>query len=132
MDANYSVEISECSKELTAKERIAFKDMNNAHKFDDVLDPLMNPDASLGLTIDPSHWGVLKIHNEKSDNIDYEQYVIVDKNGEKYYTSSVSFWNSFLDIAKEMEGEDEAWGISVQRTPSKNYKDKYYFTASIV
>ena len=129
---NYSVTIAEVSKELTAKERIAFKDLNNALKFDDILDPNTNPNAEQGLFITPSHFGVLNIHNEKSENKDYEAYVIVDKSGQKYYTSSKSFWASFHDIEMEMRGEAEEWSIEVVRHPSKNYKDKYYFTASIV
>lgn len=132
MDANYSVTIAEVSKELTAKERIAFKDLNNAYKFDDLLDPSQNPDLSGGVIITPSHFGVLQIHNDKSDNKDYETYIIVDKDGQKYYTSSKSFWSSFKDIEKEMHGEDEEWSIEVTRHPSKNYKDKFYFTASII
>lgn len=132
METNYSVTIAEVSKELTAKERIAFKDLNNAYKFDDILDTNVNPNADAGLIITPSHFGVLSIHNEKSDNKDYEAYVIVDKDGQKYYTSSKSFWSSFRDIESEMHGEDEEWSIEVTRHPSKNYKDKYYFTASIV
>lgn len=133
METNYSVTIAEVSKELTAKERIAFKDLNNAHKFDDLLDPNSDVFAGdAGLLITPSHFGVLSIHNEKSDNKDYEAYVIVDKDGTKYYTSSKSFWSSFKDIEAEMHNESEEWSIEVVRHPSKNYKDKYYFTASIV
>jgi hypothetical protein len=132
METNYSVTITEVSKELTAKERIAFKDLNNAYKFDDLLDPSTNPNADAGLIITPSHYGVLDIHNDKSDNKDYSSYVIVDKDGGKYYTSSKSFWSSFMDIVKEMKDEDEEWSIEVTRHPSKNYKDKFYFTASII
>lgn len=132
METNYSVTIAEVSKELSAKERIAFKDLNNAYKFDDILDPNTNPNYDSGLIITPSHFGVLDIHNEKSENKDYSAYIIVDKNGQKYYTSSKSFWASFCDIEQEMRGETEEWSIEVTRHPSKNYKDKYYFTASII
>lgn len=132
METNYKVTIAEVSKELTAKERIAFKDLNNAYKFDDLLDPNENPNADAGLIITPSYFGVLNIHNEKSENKDYSAYVLVNYDGQKYYTSSKSFWSSFIDIQEEMEGEDEEWSIEVTRHPSKNYKDKYYFTASIV
>ena len=132
MESNYSVTIAEVSKELSAKERIAFKDLNNAAKFDDILDPALNSQCEAGLYITPSHYGVLEIHNDKSDNKDYLTYVIVDKGGNKYYTSSKSFWSSFMDIVKEMKDEEEEWSIEVTRHPSKNYKDKFYFTASIV
>lgn len=130
--AEYSVTIAEVSKELSAKERIAFKDLNNALKMDDALDPTGADFVEGGLMIEPSHWGVLQIHNDKSDNKDYETYIIVDKNGNKFYTSSKSLWSSFCDIEREMHGETEPWSIEVTRHPSKNYKDKYYFTASII
>lgn len=131
MESNYSVTIAECSKQLTAKERIAFKDLQNAVKFDDVFDT-SNPESSANLLIYPSHYGILKIHNEKSENKDYDTFVIVDKDGTKYYTSSQSFWSSFIDIMEEMEGEDEEFQIEVTAHPSNNYKGKSYFTASII
>lgn len=132
MNENYSVTIAEVSKELTAKERIAFKDLNNAYKFDDLFSDDKEIIEKGGLVITPSHWGLLQIHNEKSENKDYDTYVVVDKDGQKYYTSSKSFWSSFMDIVKEMAGENEEWSIEVTSHPSKNYKDKSYFTASIV
>ena len=128
MENTYSVTIKEVSKELTARERIAFKDLNNAHKFDD----LLNGEDGASVVLTPSHYGVLSIHNEKSENKDYDTYVIVDKGGNKYYTSSRSFWNSFMDIVNEMKGEDEEYSVEVTAHPSKNYRDKSYFTASII
>ena len=130
--AEYSVTIESASKDLTAKERIAFKDLNNALKLDDALDPNGASFVEGGLVIEPSHWGVLHIHNDKSDNKDYNTYIIVDKNGTKFYTSSESFWSSFCDIEREMHDETEPGSIEGTRHPSKNYKDKYYFTASII
>lgn len=130
--ADYSVTIAEVSKELSPKERIAFKDLNNAYKFDDLFNDENELVKNGGLVIAPSHWGLLKIHNEKSENKDYDTYVIVDKDGQKYYTSSKSFWSSFNDILTEMVGVDEEWSIEVTAHPSQNYKGKSYFTASII
>lgn len=134
MTTDYSVTILEVSKELTAKERIAFKDLNNAYKMDDIMSSDDKDIAEAGLVITPAHYGVLSIHNEKSENKDYETYVIVDEAGQKYYTSSKSFWSSFKDIVNEMESDTsgEKWSIAVTRHPSKNYRDKFYFTASII
>ena len=59
-------------------------------------------------------------------------YVIIDKNGDKYVTGSLSFWNSFMDIYTEMLGEDEEWSIKAYKLDSKNYKGKKFLTCSII
>ena len=123
----YSVAIEEVSKELTARERIMLKDTSNAVKLDEA--------ASGGspLVITPAAYAVLSIHNEKStDNKDYENYVILDKDGTKFVTGSPSFWDSFMDIWEEMEGETEEYSIEVYKKDSKNYKGKQFLTCSIV
>jgi len=121
----YSVSVKESSKELSAKERIQLKDTTNAVKLDEVT-------QAEAITIVPEMYAVLDIHNEKSDNVDYKNYVIVDKDGTKYVTGSDSFWSSFMEIATEMENEAEEWAIEVYRKPSKNYKGKEFITCSIV
>lgn len=120
----YSVSIKESSRELTAKQRIALKDTTGAVKLDEAtqVEPVI---------IDVDMCAILAIHNEKSENPDYENYIVVDKNGTKYVTGSASFWSSFIDIFTEMEGEDEAWTLKVYRVPSKNYKGKDFITCSI-
>ena len=121
----YKVTIKEVSKELSARERIAIKDTSNAIK----LDTACNNDK---LVINPDVFAVLNIHNEKSDNIDYENYVIIDKNGNKYVTGSASFWSSFMEIMDEMKNEDEEFSICVYKMDSKNYKGKQFLTCSIM
>lgn len=120
----YSVAIKESSRELTAKQRIALKDTTSAIKLDEAtqVEPVI---------INVDMYAVLAIHNEKSENPDYDNYIVVDKNGTKYVTGSASFWSSFMDIFTEMEGEDEAWTLKVYRVPSKNYKGKDFITCSI-
>lgn len=120
----YSVSIKESSRELTAKQRIALKDTTEAVKLDEAtqVEPVI---------INVDMYAILAIHNEKSENPDYDNYVVVDKNGTKYVTGSASFWSSFMDIFTEMEGEDEAWSLKVYRVPSKNYKGKDFITCSI-
>lgn len=121
----YSVEIKETSKQLSAKERIAIKDTSNALK----LDIECEED---GVIITPVAYAILSIHNEKSDNKDYENYVITDKDGTKYVTGSESFWNAFISIWDEMQEEEEEWGIKAYKLDSKNYKGKKFLTCSII
>lgn len=121
----YSVEIKESSMELSARKRIAFKDTSDAVKLDLACDEGT-------VTITPVGWVVLGIHNEKSDNPDYENYVIIDKDGTKYVTGSESLWNSFSEIYNEMSGEDEEWAVKIYKLDSKNYKGKKFLTCSII
>lgn len=123
----YQVTIKEVSKELTAKEKVAFKNTTSAVKLDEAT-------QNGPVTVYPDYYGILNIHNEKaSDNPDYENYVVIDKEtGKKYITGSQSFWTSFMEIAEEMEGETEEWGVEIFRSPSKNYKGKDFITCSIV
>ena len=121
----YYVAIKEVSKELTARERIMLKDTTNAIKLDEAAnggDPLV---------ITPAAFAVLSIHNEKSDNVDYENYIIMDTNGNKFVTGSPSFWASFMEIWEEMMNEDEEYSIEVYKRDSKNYKGKQFLTCSI-
>lgn len=121
---NYKVEIKESSKVLSARERISLKDTTNAIKLDEAL-------AEGDVIITPVDYAILAIHNEKADDKDYENYIIVDKLGTKYVTGSSSFWNSFIEIYEEMSGEDEEYSILAYRVESKNYKGKYFLTCSI-
>jgi SAM-dependent MidA family methyltransferase len=120
----YSVTIKETSKNLTAKERIAIKDTTSAIKLDEAT-------QVESVLIAPEMFAVLSIHNDKSDNPDYENYIVVDKDGRKFVTGSQSFWTSFMDIWTEMENEDEDWSVLVYRHPSKNYKGKDFITCAI-
>lgn len=121
----YSVEIKEASKELSAKERIALKDTTSAIKLDVACD-------EGDVVITPSAFAVLGIHNEKSDNKDYNNYIIMGEDGQKFVTGSDSLWNSFMDIYNEMKNEDEPWAIRVYKVDSKNYKGKKFLTCAIV
>lgn len=122
---NYSVSIAETSKQLSAKERIAIKDVSDAIKLDEA-----TKDDTLTIMVDG--YAILDIHNEKSDNKDYKNYVLVGDDGQKYVTGSQSFWNSFKNIWDEMAEVDEGWELKIYRLPSKNYKGKDFLTCSII
>jgi hypothetical protein len=122
----YSVEIKDCSKELTAREKIAIKDTSDATKLDDAVT------ETAPIVITPVAFAVLAVHNEKSDNKDYEDYIIIDKDGTRYRTGSESFWTTFRDIWYDMSGEDEEYSIKAYKLPSKNRQGKYFLTCSII
>lgn len=129
---NYSAKIIETTHELSAREKILMKDTTNARKLDTEVD-LMTASGQ-PLVITPVDYVVLQIHNEKSkDRKDYNNYLIIDDEGNKYVTGSPSFWASFKEIWDEMTAEsDEAFQISIYKVPSKNYNGKDFLTCSIV
>ena len=122
----YTVTIKETSKDLTARERLMMKDRSNAIPLDSAVT------VETPLVINPESYAILSIHNDLSENPDYEKYMIVDSAGNKYITGSVNFWNAFKSIWDEMINENEPFSIEVYKLESKNYKGKQFLTCSII
>lgn len=121
----YEVKIRETNVELTNRERIRIKDLQNAHK----LDELVTPESSFSFEF--GGYAILDIHNDNSkDNTDYTTYLVFDRDGNKYYTGSKTFWNSMWAILSEMDDDD--FSVEVTKHESKNYKGKFFLTASIL
>ena len=129
--ANYSATIVDSSRELTARERVMFKDTQNAISMNDFAEQAKaeNGKAIIENVKDFVH---ITVHNEKSDDKDYDNYLVIDANGEKYVTGSHAFWNSFKSIYDEMKNESEPWGIQLNLIPSKNFKGKNVLTCSLI
>ena len=127
----YTATVREVSKEISVKEKIMLKDTSNAISID-----ALTQEASFNnekVLIDVDYYAILDIHNEKSDNKDYINFIIVDKSGNKYVTGSESFITTFTDIYEEMKGAgEENITIEIYRKESKNYKGKDFITCSIV
>ena len=123
---NYTVEIVESSRELSAKEKVMFKDLSDAFGIDAMTQE--NGD----IVIKPVAYVVLHIHNDKLASPDYDKFVIVDDKNIRYSTGSESFWNSFKNIFVEMEGIDEEWSLKIYRKPSKNRAGKDFITCSVI
>lgn len=127
----YKVIVRQVSKEISTKEKIKLKDTSNAIGLD-----MLTQEASFNnekVIIDVDYFAVLDIHNEKSDNKDYQNVVIIADDGQKYITGSQAFMTSFFDIVEEMiEAGEEDITIEVYRKESKNYKGKDFLTCSIV
>lgn len=122
----YSVTVAETSLEsLTGKQKIQLKDTTDCIR----LDKATQESAVL---IDVDYWAELHIHNEKSDDKEYKNYVVVSKTGERYVTGSESFWSAFRDIFDDMEADGEEWTLKVYRVPSKNRTGKDFITCSIL
>lgn len=121
----YESKVIKCSKEIKARERVWLKDVTDAIRLDE---------STRGgeLIITPAYYAIIGIHNEKADDTDYENYVVVDVTGNKFVTGSGSFFKSFMEIYNEMHDEDEEYSIKVYQVESKNYKGKTFITCSIV
>lgn len=130
-EANYSATIIESSRELTARERIMFKDTQNAKSLLDFAEEAKQQGAKAIIT-DIKDFVVIDVHNEKSDDVDYKNYLVLDGEGNKYVTGSSSFWSAFMDIYNEMKDETEPWGIELNLLESKNYKGKFILTCSLI
>lgn len=129
--ANYSATIAETSLELTAREKVMFKDTQNAVSMVALARDAKENDAK-AIIENVKGYVVLDVHNEKSDDVDYKQYVIIDSNNDKYITGSESFMNAFMDIFREMKDETEPWSIQLNLLPSKNYSGKEILTCSLI
>ena len=129
--SNYSAEIVEASREFSARERVMFKDTQNAISMNDFAEQAKSEGAK-AIIENVKDYVHIMIHNEKSEDKDYDNYIVVDGAGDKYVTGSQAFWNSFMDIYNEMKDETEPWGIQLNLIPSKNYKGKNVLTCSLV
>lgn len=121
----FSVKIVDSSKEFSAKERVQIKDVSNAMKIADMI-----REGTLIISI--GYYALLEVHNERSDNVDYRQLVLGDKEGNRYVTGSGSFIEAFLDIYSEMEECSEEWALECLCKPSKNRAGQSFLTCTVV
>lgn len=121
----YSAKIVDSSKELSAKEKIMMKDTTDAIRLDEAT-------KQGAIIIKPVAYAVVEIHNEQSENKDYEVYIVIDEDGQRYVTGSESFFSTFRDIFDDMCGEEEEWSLKVYRVPSKNYTGRDFISCSII
>lgn len=124
---DYAATVVESSKELSPKERVMMKDTTGCVSLN------AEVEGGRSIDIDVDYWVHLAIHNENAkDGKDYDNYIVVDKNGTRYSTGSPSFWTSFQDIMDDMEDVQEAWKLHVQAFPSKTREGKEYLKASVI
>lgn len=124
----YEVNIVSATKELSPKEKIKLKDLSNSINLDNATQ------AEGKVVINYDYHVILSIHNEKSkDRTDYQNVVVVDKDGTKYNTGSESFLTTLEDITDEMLDAGETdFSIEVYRKDSKNFKGKQFITCSVL
>lgn len=123
----YSATIISASRDFTLQEKIKMKDTRDATKLEEI-------SREGAVNVHVAGYAVLGIHNEKSEDKDYEQYLLFGPNGEKYITGSSAFFNSFCDIWDDLQEEEmpaEGWAIKVYQLPSKNFTGRNFVTCSL-
>ena len=125
----YKSEVKEVfGKELTKKEKVMLKDLTDCTVLGTEVEA-----SECDIIIHPAFYAILSVHNDALSEPDYEVYVIVDRDGTKYQTSSDSFITSFLDIMDDMQDEDpETWAIKVTLKPSKNRTGKSFLKSVLI
>lgn len=125
----YKSEVKEVfGKELTKKEKVMLKDLTDCTVLGTEVEA-----SECDIIIHPAFYAILSVHNDALSEPDYEAYVIVDRDGTKYQTSSDSFITSFRDIISDMEDEDpETWAVKVTLKSSKNRTGKSFLKAVLI
>lgn len=123
--SDYSSEIIASMKSLSGKEKVRFKDLTASKK----LDEEVTEDTSLLVALD--NYIKLHVHNSKSENPDYDVMIVIDKEGNSYYTSSETFMRALEGVINDMKDETEEWGIEVVKKPSSNFKGKFFLTCTV-
>lgn len=123
----YSAKVREAWRELSAKEKVKFKDTSDTISLDEAT-------QESAIEIEYGGYVIVDVHNPLSDNPDYVKYILIDKtSGTKYATGSESFWSAFNEIYEEMVDAGETdFAIKVYRKPSKNFKGKDFITCSLI
>lgn len=130
-ESNFSATITEASRELTARERVMFKDTQNATSINEVAENASKA-GEKAIIENVKDYAILMVHNDKSDDKDYQNFVIITESGDKFVTGSESFWNAFKAIWDEMHGEEEEWSVQINLIPSKNYAGRNVLTCSLI
>lgn len=126
-ERTYTTAIAFASKELSALDKVRLKDTKKCIRLDVAT-------ANESITICPAYYVELDIHNEKSEDKDYKNFIIVDTEGNRYVTGSQSFMNAFKDIfdeISELVNDGEAIEMEIYQLPSKNYSGKKFLSCSL-
>ena len=130
----YKAVVKESVKGLTAREKIAIKALNDVTELND----LVTPEQTIMINLD--NVVTVQVHNEKSDNQDYNKYVYIDKDGTKYVSGSEPLYTTVKDILSDIEDaiadgemdETEDITIKVMKKESANYKGQMFLTAELI
>ena len=132
----YTAKVAYTSKPISFDMKMKLKTITGAIPLSEAIDNAMNT-----LIITPDFYAVVEVHNPKvkdretgqRSEKDYEIYVIVDKSGEMYTTSSQSFIESLSDLIEEWSDaqadgeipEDKELELKCFKVQSQNNSGKF-------
>lgn len=122
---DYEVTLVHATRELKGKELVMAKQFTDAISLKDIVK------ENGAVLIDVDYLAEFSVHNERSENKDYTVYILCDKEGNKYQTSSISFYESAVDCIADMDEVEEGWSLKVFGMKSKNFAGDF-LTATIV
>lgn len=122
--SNFTSKIVDATMNMTNKERVKYKDLTSAISINQRLE------EGGEIKLAPSGYYELEIHNELSENKDYNVFVLLTPDGSRYYTSSSSFVSAFEEIYEELKDElfDGETVLVITTKKSKNYTGKSFLT----
>lgn len=128
MEKMYSANIIKGSREFTKREKLMLTDTTNAESLNDAT-------KAGSFNIAPEDYALVHVvnPNAKPDKQtgevrdEYDVFVILDKEGHAYQTSSLVFMESFMHIWDVMKGDSdpEDFEIACIRVPSNNNSGDY-------
>lgn len=123
---NYFCKILESNGDFDAYERVMCKDLGDAIPLDDATQ--QGP-----VVIAYEKHLIIGIHNEKSEDKDYEKCVVIDPEGRKFVCGGATFRRELENIVAELSdaGVISGFNIKVYRKASNNYKGKDFITCSL-
>ena len=115
----YEANITSSLRELTAREKIVYKNVDG-QKLNEIIN---NDNPSIDLDVE--NIVELQVHNERSKgNNDYTVYVIDTKDGSRYRTGSETFYTKAKEIYRELQAANElenGFVLRVFKTKSNNF-----------
>lgn len=125
-NANYSANIKYTSKELTKKQQAQLLQADFP-----TLDKAVMSDGT-ELVIDIDFYAIIQVHNEKTENKDYEVCVVFCKDGSAYGTGSSSFIQRLEEAMEYMEDSDEEWKLAVSKKNSKTRTGAQFLSCRVI
>lgn len=124
MNNNITVTILDVSRLLSRIEEVRVKDSTAAES----LSELVDQQGQVCFT--PNYWARVIVTDERQEK-HFEKLVIVTLDGRKLITGSASFLSTFLDLYKQLAGEQEPVVYIALKRASKKYPGKGFLVCTI-
>lgn len=132
----YEVAITSSSLEkIRGTERLRYTNFAGMTQLDDI-----TSDDGIKIALDITGYVECHVHNDKSDNPEYDKLVLIAKDGELYLTGSDSFKRGFIEIFEALTDDftddgiapqDRVYPIVAFKSPSKNIKGKTFLCCGV-